>query len=464
MGKSTKDKRRKRCFVVMGFGKKPDFATGRTLNLDSSYHALIKPVVEQAGLECIRADEILHTGVIDVPMYQQLLLADVVIADISTVNANAIYELGVRHALRPRTTIVISEDQLKYPFDLNHISISKYAHLGDDIAIPEAERFRAALGKTLAAVLKENAADSPVFTFLPLPAPDLKKIEEAIQAASQQRVPLNPDDKTLAYLMTEGERAVASSDFNTAKAMFRSALVLSGSVKDGGAIREDAHILQRLALSTYKAELPDKVAALNEAMEVLAPLTPEDSHDPETIGLAGAIEKRLYENDQGLEHLAYAVRYYTRGYYLRNDWYNGINLAYLLNARADALANTDQDRIADLVGANRIRREVLGLCQIYIRTIEQRDRALRTVPEEIKKEQAGRDREQTFWCLASKAEAHFGLGETEMFESTRAEAAAGQPSDWMIRSLDQQIEKLRLLLRKHGHLLDPAWQESSVHL
>jgi hypothetical protein len=112
---NTNKARKKRCFVVMGFGQKTDFATGRTLDLNYSYRALIKPVVEEVGLECVRADEILHSGVIDVPMYQQLLLADVVVADISTSNPNAIYELGVRHALRPRTTIVISESYVDAP-------------------------------------------------------------------------------------------------------------------------------------------------------------------------------------------------------------------------------------------------------------------------------------------------------------------------------------------------------------
>src|SRR5262245_5959185 len=65
------------CFVIMGFGKKTDFATGRVLDLDKSYRNVIKPAVQEAGLECVRADEITHSGVIDVPMYRQLLDADV---------------------------------------------------------------------------------------------------------------------------------------------------------------------------------------------------------------------------------------------------------------------------------------------------------------------------------------------------------------------------------------------------
>jgi hypothetical protein len=58
-------------------------------------------------------------------MYEQLLKADVVVADLSTSNRNAFYELGVRHALRPYTMVVIAEEQMMKaaPFDVNHISI-----------------------------------------------------------------------------------------------------------------------------------------------------------------------------------------------------------------------------------------------------------------------------------------------------------------------------------------------------
>ena len=90
----TADPAGKSCFVVMGFGTKTDFPTGRTLDLDKTYRAIIKPAVEEAGLRCVRADEIVHSGSIDVAMYRELLESDLVVADISTCNPNALYELG----------------------------------------------------------------------------------------------------------------------------------------------------------------------------------------------------------------------------------------------------------------------------------------------------------------------------------------------------------------------------------
>src|SRR5215510_13380307 len=139
----------KTCFVVMGFGVKTDYTKPKTFNLDKTYRNIIKPAALAAGFDCVRADEIVHSGNINVPMYEQLLKADVVIADVSTYNCNAFYELGVRHALRPYTTIIISEDGLTFPFDVGQIAIRKYHHMGDGIDYEEVERMRRELSEAM---------------------------------------------------------------------------------------------------------------------------------------------------------------------------------------------------------------------------------------------------------------------------------------------------------------------------
>ncbi|HEB06498.1 MAG TPA: hypothetical protein ENI10_18195, partial [Halomonas sp.] len=155
------------CFVVMGFGKKTEYETGRTLDLNATYETIIEPAVTAQGLRCIRADEITQSGFIDVKMYEMLLRADLVIADISTGNVNAVYELGVRHALRPNSTIIMNEDRGKLYFDLNHINTFSYQHFGDDILAREAKRAVKELGELIGAVMAAQAVDSPVYTFLP---------------------------------------------------------------------------------------------------------------------------------------------------------------------------------------------------------------------------------------------------------------------------------------------------------
>ncbi|HBL11573.1 MAG TPA: hypothetical protein DD379_09230, partial [Cyanobacteria bacterium UBA11162] len=85
----------------MPFGRKkgPD---GRWIDFNRIYQDLIKPALEEAGFESFRADEEAVSGDILTDMFQELLLADLVLADLSIDNANVFYELGIRHALRKR--------------------------------------------------------------------------------------------------------------------------------------------------------------------------------------------------------------------------------------------------------------------------------------------------------------------------------------------------------------------------
>src|ERR1700758_1981587 len=168
------------CFVVMGFGKKTDYPTGRVLDLDKSYKYIIKPAAEAAGYECVRADEIVHAGNINVPMYERLLNADVVVADVSTYNCNAFYELGVRHALRSYTTIIISEDGMTFPFDVGQIAIRKYHHLGEGIDYDEVERMKQELSEAMKIISQKEADDSPVYAFIKDLQPPTLTVAEAI--------------------------------------------------------------------------------------------------------------------------------------------------------------------------------------------------------------------------------------------------------------------------------------------
>jgi hypothetical protein len=436
------------CFVVMGFGKKTDFETGRTLDLDKTYRNIIKPAVQAAGLKCVRADEILHAGVIDVPMYEQLLKADVVIADLSTSNKNAFYELGVRHALRPYTTIIICEDGAKtFPFDVNHVLIRQYHHMGEGIDFDEVERFRALLTGAIVEIHDQNQnprPDSPVYTFLnglTPPARDLAM--EGVAVAVAETAPAveaagQASDMVYSTLMEQVDEAQREGDFVTAKALLSH---LRRKLREAAPERpEDPYLIQRLALVTYKSKQPDPRAALEEARALLLTLNPATSNDTETLGLWGAVHKRLWDVTGEKEHLEEAVRGYKRGFYLRNDFYNGINLAFLGNVSAVALsrraaAATAPEEVAALraeavmffVHAGRVRREVLDICRTVLDTEPLTD-------------------EQKYWVLATMGEAHLGAGEASAAEAKLREADALKPPQWMKYSTQEQMGKLRDLL------------------
>jgi len=467
----------KRCFVVMGFGIKTDYATGRKLDLNKSYRLLIKPVVEEMGLVCIRADEIRHSGSIDLPMYKELLKADVVIADLSTANVNAFYELGIRHALRPRTTVVISEDKLTYPFDLNHIKITSYTHLGEGIEYEEVERFRKVLRETLHAVLhKEDPdPDSPVYTYLgQLKPPSLEEqIEKAVKNEKIRDDRMEPgvkvskrkfavsENKTLSSLIEQGEEAINKKEYGKARTLFDSALLI-GNDPNNPSFNNDPYLIHRLALTTYKSKKPDEISALNDALVLLQQLDLDHTNDPETVTLAGAVEKKLYELGHDVDHLRKAIMLFQRGYYLLNNRYNGINLAYMLNCRANSsLCATKEEQIADLIYANHTRRRVLFICDndwSEISTREERESKGVIDNEDIVK-QRSYNNERKFWICVNRAESYFGLGEFEKYKNSIAESKAILHEPWMMNSFEDQVVRLRQLLEKNGYLLNPAWKE-----
>lgn len=104
-------------FVAMPFGIKKD-NQGNPINFNRVYSELIQPALHAAGLRPFRADEEHRAGDIRTDMFQELLLADLVIADITLDNPNVWYELGIRHGLRARGVVLICGGKISTAFDL----------------------------------------------------------------------------------------------------------------------------------------------------------------------------------------------------------------------------------------------------------------------------------------------------------------------------------------------------------
>ena len=416
------------CFVVMGFGQKTDYTKPKTFNLDKTYQNIIKPAAVTAGFECVRADEIVHAGNINVPMYEQLLKADVVVADVSTYNCNAFYELGVRHALRPYTTIIISEDGLTFPFDVAQIAVRKYRHLGEGIDFDEVVRMRSELSQAMTAIAAARANDSPVYTFLNnLTPPTIAAAAAAVAAQSAPAgvgapVVAAPANPTISVLIAQAEEALASGSFVVAKALF-------------GELRKmmpgEVWVTHKLVLATYKSKLPTELDALEEACNLLDALNPRESTDTETLGLAQAVHKRLWTLKQSRPHLERAIWSSEKGFYLKNDYYNGINLAFLYNVRASQ--STGMDAVADFVLARRTRERVVTVCEELLKEAQASGKPM--------------DPEAEYWVLATLAEAWLGLGdEPKCQDYIRQAEAVPPPKTFMLPSTQEQLEKLRQLL------------------
>jgi len=354
---------KKLCFVVMGFGKKTDYSeVPRTLDMDATHEAIIKPAVTGCGLDCVRADEVTHSGIIDKPMYEMLLRADLVIADISTANPNALYELGVRHALRPFSTIVIKEIDGKFIFDLNHLATLQYKHLGDDIGAKEAKKKVAELQVLIRAVLAKQDDDSPVYTFLKgLKGPVMsgEDLQGAIASVKAQ-------SDSLAQAIDSGRQAAAESRSRDARDYFKRAYDIQVAARNAASGQTtalpDPYIIQQLALHTYKAKPIDPsenpTVALRQAQRIIDQLNPSTSTDPETLGITGAIQKRLYSATKDRTCLDSAVEFYGRGFDVKRDYYNGENYAVCLDWRAEIQVDPTE-RTYDRQTARKVRARIV---------------------------------------------------------------------------------------------------------
>jgi hypothetical protein len=151
-------------FIIRPFGTKSG------IDFDRVEKELIRPAMGKASLTGGTTGEFIQQGNIRTDMFEQLLIADLVIADISIHNANVFYELGIRHAFRDKRTFLIKskEDKPKEidtkeqeaPFDLKTDRYLSYDG-GDPASSVET------LANALNATLDSQRADSPVYQLLP---------------------------------------------------------------------------------------------------------------------------------------------------------------------------------------------------------------------------------------------------------------------------------------------------------
>ncbi len=191
-------------------------------------------------------------------------------------------------------------------------------------------------------------------------------------------------------------------------------------------------MVQQLALATYKAKRPDPKTALHVAADILQDLSPATTNDPETLGLWGAIHKRLWEVDQHPEDLAASIEAYQRGFYIKQDYYNGINLAFLLNVRAleAAMTGDHEETLVDSALARRTRREVVR----YATVLLEGDRVS--------------DTDQRYWIVATLWEAAVGLDDAQAITRWEREAEGMPVADWMRQTRKEQGERLREVLKR----------------
>ena len=410
----------KLCFVIMGFGKKTDPSTGNTIDLDQTYKNIIKPAVLEAGLDCVRADEIKESGLIDKSMYALLMHADLVIADISTYNPNALYELGIRHAVRPFATIILKEKSGKIPFDLDHNKIFQYTHLGEDIGVDESLRCRSELVELIHHVEKVQQIDSPLYEYLKDVHPPTLPPDEYKQIIGELA---DKEERIFAVVERAKHLMAYENDPKNAAIYWQRAHKI---------VPNEPYFIQQLALCTYKSKLPTEQTALVDALQIIGLLDPDgNTNDPETLGITGAIYKNLWLINSDIGYLDRACDYYGKGFKIRNDYYNGENYALCANFKSKFVKNIE-DKVYYKIEARKTREQILETLHGIINSGE--------IDHRIDKN----------WIYATMANCYFALEQEEKAKEYEESFYKSVSEEWQIDTYKANKEYLLAQINQNG--------------
>ncbi len=336
------------CFVLMPFGKKPD-AGGSVVDFDAVYRELIAPAIEEAGLEPLRADEEMTGGIIHKPMFERLILCEYAVADLTTANANVFYELGVRHAVRPFSTVpLFAAGGSRLPFDVAPLRAMPY-RLTPEGKPAEVEADKKALVERLEAAEQEAATDSPVYQLVEgFPDVDHAKTnvfrdQVRYAAETKQRLAAARKQGAEAVRAVERElRDIRNQEAGVVIDLFLSYRAVNAwedmialVPKMSPALAPTAMVQEQLALALNRAGRGE------EAERVLLDLIQRRGPSSETYGILGRVYKDRWEaaakaGDRFLARglLDRAVEAYLKGF--EADWrdaYPGINAVTLMELK-----------------------------------------------------------------------------------------------------------------------------------
>lgn len=287
------------------------FDTKQGIDFERVHRDLIQPALarlEHLGVSMSggTTGEISRQGNIREDMFRMIVAADLVIADVSIHNANAFYELGIRHALRPQHTFLIrSRTDQPYPFDLQTDRYFLY-----DASTPETRVED--LAQALRSTLYSPGPDSPVFSLLPRLSPhgrgQLIKVPNDFQEDVERarRDGRRGDLRLLAHEASsfewdqEGLRLVADAQFKLRA--FPDARETFEALRE--AVPDDVlanlrlgTIYQRLTLTEPASRKVDLLVQSDQAIQRILADSPTRGDQVEAYTLLGSNQKSRWIDD-----------------------------------------------------------------------------------------------------------------------------------------------------------------------
>lgn len=161
------------CFVISPIGSEGSEVRA---NADQVFDYIICPALEPLGYKVERADKISESGLITTQIVERIVSSDLVVADLTDLNANVFYELAIRHVTGKPFIHMIFDGQ-KIPFD---VAASRTIPYSLDLA--GANKGKLELERQAQAFLNNNCkVENPISVALDLNA--LSHSEDPVQTA-----------------------------------------------------------------------------------------------------------------------------------------------------------------------------------------------------------------------------------------------------------------------------------------
>jgi tetratricopeptide (TPR) repeat protein len=349
------------CFVLMPFGKKTD-DSGRIVDFDQIYRQIISPAVAQADLEPIRADEEVVGGFIHKPMFERLMLCDYAVVDLTTANPNVFYELGIRHGIRPHSTVLMFGKGTRLPFDVAPLRALQYAI--DEFGMPsDVDVDRDALAARLTGC-RDPIEDSPLFQLIgDWPKPKIARLKtdtfrELVEYSQKYKSKLESARKRGldAVQKIENELNIKDTDPAVIVDLFLSYRAVESWVSMVDLAQRMSAPLARTVLIREQLGLAlNRLGKREEAESILLNLIEERGPSSETNGILGRVYKDLWEQFKNngnttaaRGYLRKAITTYLKGF--ESDWrdaYPGVNAVTLMEM--DDPVDTRQSELLPVV-------------------------------------------------------------------------------------------------------------------